>query len=189
MVTKISADSDAVELLGDIGYDLSEKGVKALLTDLAKSQTEATPGGTEGGVEGGEGDQTSKLEDRLDQLEGQQLFNEAFNSFMSDEKMAKAYDTADSQNKLMKYMTENNILDFSEAHKILTADQTATESAQRIKDLEEENAKLQANRSPNAPVTGQGAQATVEPSKSGVVHGDFGFSSARKILTGMLKKE
>jgi len=178
LLKKISADSDAVELLADLDYDLSEKGVKELLSDIADQGS-----GDEGGEgAGGEADTRSDLEKRLDNLEADREFEKAWNGFMADEKMREAYDTAEKQNKLMEFMTKKGILDFIEGHKTFTADQTLTDQAKRIEELEKENKQLAANKSPNAPVDGQGAVGTTDDQTDGPVHGDTNYSAARKKL-------
>ncbi len=176
LLKKISADEDAVELLSDYGYDLSEKGIKTLLTDLAIQESDGGKG--EGG---GEADTRTDLEKRMDDLEADRALEKALNAFSLTE-AGKLCDTAKKQDELMQFMLDKNLMDFNEAHKLLTADQTAEDQTKRLEELEEENEKLKKNISPNAPVEGQAAKGTVQQQEGGPVHGDFNFDAARKKL-------
>ena len=181
LLKKIAADKDAVELLSDLGYDLTASGVESLLKDVAEAgEGEGDAGGSEGGESAGDdtgdGDR-GDLEERMDELEGKQLFDDALNAFMGDEAHAKEYDTPEKVSKLVEFMVDKNILDFDEADNLLSAGNRATAADERIVTMEKEIKELKAD--PNAPLEGQGVDETVSDQKS-VVHGDFGLEDARR---------
>lgn len=191
LIDKISGDADAVELMKDLGYDLSPGGLKSLLEDskgeVAEVQDKGPDDVTEGAGDESEktADQRASNEQRLDELEGMAMFNEALGVFMSDKAHEKEYDTADKVTALIRFMNENSFIDFEESHKLFSAGTRADASEQRVEELEKEIVTLKGDEGPNAPVEGQGATDTHE-APDGPVHGDFGYDNARKKLSKLL---